>query len=364
MSELNEHIFDPQLRDYESQIIDFFIKEGEIRNRGKKAQLIYAYLLIHRQLTQNQLAELSNLSKGYISSALSSMQNIQLINRKMIPGTHTYKYSFLNDNNFFGFRESSKLVQYYNNFERVVWSEIKKLENLKCEEKSQKRFLITRMKDLIRWTQAVTKIICEQEGYKNPNADKYPNLLNTQLYNSNNELEFFDYEPNLVEFEKNFIDIILSMDNTFRKDPILILEGFFLTRKILSQQKIEELSQYSRATISKSISKMLKMGEIQKIPKSNALISGYKAYIMPNVTEVQLLMQISTQEQILTFQPAIKKIIVELKTNKKKLDRLNGYTEIQDITSKLEEYFSHHEQKLKITKKIYHEIKDIQILTH
>lgn len=353
MSELDSHIFDPHLQKFEKQIIEFFVQEGKIRNRGKRVQLIYAYLLIHRHLTQNQLAELSGLSKGFISSALASMQSIKLVNRKMIPGTHTYKYSFANGNIFFGMQESSNRIKYYNHFEDVIWDEIGKLEEIDCKNEIHKKFLKNRMKDLIRWTQAATKVICQYGKILNPNETKYPNLLNIKLDNLSNSLEYYDYEPAITQFETELIETIISLDRTYRKNPILVIEGYFLTRRILSQQKIEELSHYSRATISKSISKMLKIQEIEEIKKENFVISGYKAYIMPNITKKEFLFQISTHKQILGFYSEIKQVIEELTNDKKRIEYKKGYGEIMDIVGKLEEFFVFHAQNLEITQEIY-----------
>ncbi len=92
-----KHLFEGKIREYEKQIIDFFVRMGKERGQTPTFGAIGAYLLIHGDLTQAQLKELTGFSLGSISTTLNASVSIGYIEKKLIKGTHTFKYSFGGD---------------------------------------------------------------------------------------------------------------------------------------------------------------------------------------------------------------------------------------------------------------------------
>jgi len=97
MTRKKKHIFEGELREYEKKIINFFVEMSESKGQAPIFTTIAAYLLIHGDLTQAQLKELTGVSIGSISTTLNAMASIGYIEKKLIKGTHTFKYSLGGD---------------------------------------------------------------------------------------------------------------------------------------------------------------------------------------------------------------------------------------------------------------------------
>lgn len=87
-------LFDEKLKKYEQFLVDFHKDIGQSKRVNQKFITIGTYLLIYDKLTQSELAELTGFSSGTISTYLSVMEGMGIINKHRIPKTHTYKYGF------------------------------------------------------------------------------------------------------------------------------------------------------------------------------------------------------------------------------------------------------------------------------
>jgi DNA-binding transcriptional regulator GbsR (MarR family) len=97
MLELDEdYKFEGILQDLEKKLIKFMIGlVNTISPLSPKLTEILGYLLLHGELTQAQLVELTGFSIGTISSNLNQMISLNIVRKKLIPKTRTYKYVFL-----------------------------------------------------------------------------------------------------------------------------------------------------------------------------------------------------------------------------------------------------------------------------
>lgn len=92
-----EHIFRGKIKDYEGQLIDFFMDIGESKRQTKTISIISGYLMIHGKLTQEQLKELTGFSLASISINLNALISLGLVEKQLIKGTHKFIYAFTED---------------------------------------------------------------------------------------------------------------------------------------------------------------------------------------------------------------------------------------------------------------------------
>ncbi len=97
MSEINEdYKFEGILQKIEIKLIKFMIDlVGTSSPLSPKLIEILGYLLLHGELTQAQLVELTGFSIGTISSHLNQMISLNIVRKELIPKARTYKYIFL-----------------------------------------------------------------------------------------------------------------------------------------------------------------------------------------------------------------------------------------------------------------------------
>ena len=97
MSETDEdYKFEGIIQDLEKKLIKFMV--GLVNTTSPlspKLTEILGYLLLHGELTQAQLVELTGFSIGTISSNLNQMISLNIIRKELIPKARTYKYLFL-----------------------------------------------------------------------------------------------------------------------------------------------------------------------------------------------------------------------------------------------------------------------------
>ena len=90
----DDKLFNKKLKEFEDVLIDFIMDIAKQKKVNEKFSAISAYLLIHRSLTQKELKDLTGFSMGSISTYLSVMMGIGVLEKSRIPNTHTYRYSY------------------------------------------------------------------------------------------------------------------------------------------------------------------------------------------------------------------------------------------------------------------------------
>ena len=91
------HVFEGKIREYEKQIIELFLEVGKSKGQTPIMSTILGYLLLHGSMTQKQLNDLTGFSIGSISSVLNAMIGFGFVEKRLIQGTHMFKYSFGGD---------------------------------------------------------------------------------------------------------------------------------------------------------------------------------------------------------------------------------------------------------------------------
>ncbi len=151
--------FNSPIRDYEHQVVDFLVELGKSRGQTDVTLKIIGYLLIHKNLTQEQLTELTGLSRGSISTNLNVMTSVGYIKKELIPGSSTYSYSFggnlsqiASTTSFVKTEQNDLAIQFFQ-------QKIAQLKGDNLQGKVGRDLLIERVKALIRFLEIRNKIV-------------------------------------------------------------------------------------------------------------------------------------------------------------------------------------------------------------
>jgi len=91
-SDIREN-FDPEIREIEKEIANFFAETGAaFVGRHPHVSTILVYFYLRKKLTQKDLQALTGLSAGSVSKAVRQLVKMNIISQETIAGTHTYIY--------------------------------------------------------------------------------------------------------------------------------------------------------------------------------------------------------------------------------------------------------------------------------
>ena len=89
----NFNNYDARILRYHNVIRECMLDIGKQKRTNPKIAELTSYLMFHESLTQKQLKKLTGFSIGSISTYLTILSELNFVNKELIPGTHTYKYS-------------------------------------------------------------------------------------------------------------------------------------------------------------------------------------------------------------------------------------------------------------------------------
>jgi DNA-binding transcriptional regulator GbsR (MarR family) len=97
--ESKPYLFEGRIREYEKKLIEFFVRAGKAKNQNTVLAKIIGCLMLHKRdgLTQNQIQEITGLSKGAISTNLKLIEVSPILKKERIKGTKIFLYSFGGD---------------------------------------------------------------------------------------------------------------------------------------------------------------------------------------------------------------------------------------------------------------------------
>lgn len=156
----DEFQFEGIIQEIEKKLIKIIVDMGSNSPLSPKLTEILGYLLLHSELTQAQLMELTGFSIGTISSNLNQMIGLNIVRKQLIPKTRTYKYIFL------GGRGSIETQASFMKIETVSASinffEQKLNELIELENEKGYGLLLERVNSILKFFQWHKKVIIEK----------------------------------------------------------------------------------------------------------------------------------------------------------------------------------------------------------
>ncbi|MHA1147532.1 MAG: hypothetical protein ACTSR8_04750 [Promethearchaeota archaeon] len=339
------HIFEGKILEYKHEFMDFFIEVNTSRGQTPTMCKIMGNLLIHENLTQSQLKELTDLSVGSISTNFSALVSIGIVKKKRIPGTHSYEYS-VNIDLTRNFASSFRMgLQYLNQAADFLESKKKELEVRFKEDGEEFPLFLNIMQDVSNVIHLYAKIY---EEFINPALD-YTDL--NSYITQNTEFDHFDeLSPKFIDFESDFIDFFMTTPIFLGKREIFSKTlGYFITRRHLTQSDLRELTGLSAGKISQDINTLLDVGtiEISEISKTGEITYERKSIIASFFTISRSILNV-----YLKWKKRLEEIDSELRKEKKKLEKLNGYNNITKVLRMYLELMPHFEKMSEVVEYI------------
>jgi DNA-binding transcriptional regulator GbsR (MarR family) len=337
--------FQGRIREIEKELVEISLEIGKRRGQNPVITKIYAYLMIHGDLTQKELKRLTGYSIGSISTHLAALMSMNFIEKKLILGTHTNVYSLELDifQNLSSLIEASKrYIKQTKNF-----LDLKKREMLQILEKKQKDFqsVINRFEEL----ESVIELYAILFNFatntdKDITFDFTPNESNDLIYPKH-------FEPEIQILEKEIIDFFTYSPIFFGKQEIFSKTfAYFITRKNLTQKKLRELTGLSAGKVSQEVNTLLEFGIIEIVNKSDR---GEITYEMKSVISAFLKVSTNVLSEYMKWKEKIENMHNELVQRNEELEKLAGYEEVFNFINTFLEVLPFYE-------KLYYKISEIR----
>jgi DNA-binding transcriptional regulator GbsR (MarR family) len=146
-----------------------------------------------------------------------------------------------------------------------------------------------------------------------------------------NTIEKFDDEIGMIE--KDIFKFLMSYSLFIGQKPTFItIKIYFITRKSLTQEKLQELTGFSRGTISQEIKKLISMNLIEKTDVSN---TGEITYAMKNPVIAFVHSFRDLTSDVSRFAERIKAINEDIEKEKLSLEKLHGFDKVYQLVNTL-----------------------------
>lgn len=143
-------MFNEKLSKYEQLLVDFHKEIGRSKRVNEKFITIGTYLLLYSKLTQSDLVELTGFSSGTISTYLSVMEGMGIIDKRRIPKTHTYEYGIHVPINEIIIERYDESLESVLALKAILSKKNEELNEFKHEQKAGADLLSKRVKELLK----------------------------------------------------------------------------------------------------------------------------------------------------------------------------------------------------------------------
>ena len=144
-----------------------------------------------------------------------------------------------------------------------------------------------------------------------------------------NTIEEFDDEIETIE--KDIFKFLMSYSLFIgQKATFVTIKIYFITRKSLTQEKLQELTGFSRGTISQEIKKLISMDLIEKTGVSN---TGEITYTMKNPVIAFIHSFRDLTSDISKFANKINAVKEDIELEKEKIENLHGFDSVYQLVN-------------------------------
>ncbi|MHA2005693.1 MAG: hypothetical protein ACXABO_02455 [Promethearchaeota archaeon] len=321
----SNHLFDEKLRYYEDTLVELLLDIAQQKRVNQKISTITAYLLIHRELTQKEIKELTGFSMGTISTILSVLIGAgNFFSKRRIPKTHKFTYSFSGELEDLTVRGIEFAISSLTSLESFLRNVLKNLENLEEENKKGAKHLSSRINELV----------VSFEYYK----EFFPDLIKLNQFekesipqkNSNDEnVEEIEFDNEIYVIEGDIHNQLAATPIFSTKDPQFVkILGLFITRKYLTQKSLQQTTGLSAGKISQEVNQLLFDGLIEEAAISE---KGKITYSASSAGLVLLKFTRSIIGRFVKWENELKNMETGLKTNRLEYVNLKGFEQVNRI---------------------------------
>ena len=144
-------------------------------------------------------------------------------------------------------------------------------------------------------------------------------------------IEEFDYE--IREIEKDIFKFLMSYSLFIgQKTTFTTIKIYFIIRKSLTQEKLQELTGFSRGTISQELNELISMDLIKK---TNISTTGEITYSMKNPIIAFIHSFSDLTKGISGFADSINAVKADIEKEKVMIENLHGFDKIYQLVNTL-----------------------------
>ena len=334
---------DEKLRHYEQQIIHYYIERANFGGQSDTLASLIGYLSIYGELSQSDLKRLTGFSKSTISTGLSNLLNIHYVKKEKLPKKREHLYSLMR-NSQEKFDDALGSLELEIQFFR---QKIEELEQNYSPEDFGYNLLKERLKEALEVFETYQRLLNFLRSGENVGEQDF--RLNMEKGLSKNDLIYLlkDFDPQIKRFEDSIIEFFKyqSAYSTL-SDYMLNMFIYFLTRKVLTQDKIKKLTGLSSGKISQVVNRLLKKKFILEVNKD-----VFKKSLPENLERRKLYAMTSIKESF--FQSGVDSLKEMLKWREK-------FTKMKDELRKMKDQCENHRIHGKLSKAV-EEILDLMV---
>jgi DNA-binding transcriptional regulator GbsR (MarR family) len=337
-TETNSHLFNDKLRKYENKIVEFLLDIAKSKRVNPKISTISSYLLIHGKLTQKELKKLTEFSIGSISTFLSVMTGTGAFQKERIPHTHTFTYSFTGELEDLSTKGLEIALSSFDPLD--IYFKNKKNELKKYIEQSKKgaQHLLNRIDELLETFEIYKYLFPLLKKTSIDESLKETSSKSFKLIKREEEANKISFDPEIYIIEDDILNQLIASPMFSSRDPMFIrILGYFITRKYLTQKKLQRVTGLSAGKISEEVNMLLEDGLIEK---SDISPKGKITYGAESAGKLLLKFSRAVISRMAKWDDELKKMKMELEDNQNNLETLNGYIRIYKIYDFLLEIIS------------------------
>ena len=142
-----------------------------------------------------------------------------------------------------------------------------------------------------------------------------------------------EFDDEIGEIEKDILKFLMSYSLFIgQKTTFITIKIYFITRKYLTQEKLHELTGFSRGTISQELKKLISMDLIEKTSVST---TGEITYSMKNPIIAFIHSFRDLTNDISRFAKKINAIKDDIENEKALIENLHGFDKIYELVNVL-----------------------------
>ncbi|MFW9876640.1 MAG: hypothetical protein ACFFG0_26390 [Candidatus Thorarchaeota archaeon] len=319
-----------ELRKYEDIIVKCLQNIAQSKRVNPKISTISAYLLIHGKLTQKELKELTGFSMGSISTLLSVMTGTGVFQKERIPHTHTFIYSFPGKLEDLTTRGIEIALSAFGPLETYLKNKKKELKKLAEQRKEGANHLLQRIDELLESFE-IYKILFPMMTQTSTNEalKEFSSKSFKLIRKKEKEIKKISFDPEVYIVEDDIIYQLTISPMFSGRDPMFIrILGYFITKKYLTQKKLQKITGLSTGKISEEVNNFLEYGLIEKSDISD---KGKITYGAESAGILLLKFSRSIINRMTKWHDELLKMRLELEKNKSDMEKLKSYTRIYKI---------------------------------
>ena len=336
-------LMNKKLVPYFDQIFQFYQNLGEMKGTSKKVSTLTPYLMIFQDITQKDLKILTGYSLANISNTLNMLQDLNVVEKARIPGTHTYQY------NIHGKFEDT-IKQSIIMTHKFVETTIQFFHHMNTElSKSDLNSLIgsqeikTQLSSNILHLEFINQVLDEFVGALD---EEYPVKvnnsmdINSKLFHPENfpsKYKFIDYDDKIKKVEMEIITFLhKTLFQRIKGASKSLLMPYFITRFLHTQKDLKKISGLSIGQISEGLNELMNRGicaYVTDLISSSNFNRPIKVYYMRSLSLSNVMRLRQIFDKIFESKLIFVKMKEELDSGKSELHDLLGFKEIYGYIS-------------------------------